>query len=121
MRDNAGNAREALLASRNFFPKTPDMTDTRRGALVRGAIAAAMLAAIPVSAMAQQGKGKCQTLQARCALQVHGEAAGDASRHPKQFGCNPATGRWTVAANAASLRAWQKCLSAGLRKPPARR
>lgn len=84
------------------------------------AIIVAIIAAVPAIAMAQQGKGKCQTPQARCALQVHGETS-DASRHPGRFGCNPATGRWTVAANAASLLAWQKCVSAGLRKPPARR
>jgi hypothetical protein len=80
-----------------------------------------MLVAVPMTAPAQEGKGKCQNLRARCALQVRGEATGNPPnpRQPQMFGCNPATERWTVSASAASQVAWQKFVLAGSRKPPA--
>jgi hypothetical protein len=75
----------------------------------------AALAAPALGLEIPPAKGKCQSIQARCALFAHGETAAPNPNiwRPQQFGCNPATGRWVVDQRAGGM-AWQACLNAGL-------
>jgi len=66
-------------------------------ALAVGVLAPTTLAAAP--------SGRCQSLQARCALQVGGT-------------CNPVTGRWHVPGYLVASK--NACLSAGLAQKPTR-